>query len=138
MNILWNAHVKVKNETVKNETVGLGWGVTDDVAARRTSYATVITLTLPERADASVIKEAPNETVVLNRNASLTCGPSGIEAIVTYRVSPLPGAKGSEVRVNVATGAGQKPPPTGDVLGQGTGQVGQDISVHVVIPGSCA
>ena len=133
MNIIWNAHVNVGGFPL-----GLGWGVTDDVAARRTSYATVITITLPDRADASVIKEAPNETVVLNRSASLTCGPNGIEAIVTYRVSPLPGAKGHEVQVNVARVAGQKPPATGDVLVQGTGQVGQNISVDVVIPGTCA
>jgi hypothetical protein len=138
MNPLWNAHVKVKNETVKNETVGLGWGVTEDVQAHRKFYETVITLTLPEGADATVTKTAPHETVVLNRSASLTCGPNGIKAKVTYRVSPLPGATGSEVRVNVAIGAGQKPPPTGGVLAQGTGQVGQDISVDVVIPGSCA
>jgi hypothetical protein len=138
MNPLWNAHIKVKNSTVKNETVGLGWGVSEDVEAHRRFYETVITVTLPEGAGASVIKEDPNEHVFFNRSASLTCGPNGIEAIVTYRVSPLPGAKGSEVRVNVAIGAGQKAPPTGGVLAQGTGQVGQDISVDVVIPGSCA
>jgi hypothetical protein len=106
------------------------------VAAHREFYDTVITLTLPEAADATVTKTAPHERVVLNRNASLTCGPDGIEAIVTYRVSPLTG-KGTEVRVNVAIGSGKKPPPTGGVLAQGTGQVNQDISVDVVIPGSC-
>jgi len=138
MNILWNAHVKVKNVTVKNETLGLGWGVTEDVEAHRNFYETVITLTLPGGADASVTKTAPHESVVVNRSTSLTCGPNGIEAIVSYRVSPHPGANGSEVRVNVAIGAGQKAPPAGGVLAQGTGEVGQDISVLVVIPGSCA
>ena len=138
MNPLWNAHVEVKNATVKNETVGLGWGVTEDVEAHRKFYETVITLTLPQGADAAVTKKLSFETVVLKRSARLSCGPNGIEANVTYRVSPLPGAKGSEVRVNVAIGAGMKPPPTGGVLAQGTGQVGQDITVHVVIPGSCA
>jgi hypothetical protein len=138
MNPLWNAHVVVKNTTVKNKTVGLGWGVTEDVEAHRKFYETLITLTLPEGADAAVTKALHTEKVVLKKSASLTCGPNGIQADVTYRVSPLPGAQGSEVRVNVAIGAGQKPPPTGGVLVQGTGQVGQDITVQFVIPGSCA
>ena len=138
MNPLWNAHVKVKNQTVKNETVGLGWGVTEDVEAHRKFYETVITLTLPEGADATVAQKLLFETVVLKSSPSLSCGPDGIEANVTYRVSPLPGAQGSEVRVNVAIGSGKKPPPTGGVLAQGTGQVGQLITVPFVIPGSCA
>jgi hypothetical protein len=133
MNPKWNAHVNVENAKV-----GLGWGVTDDVTGNPLDYDAVITLTLPERADASVSKKAPNETVVLDRDASLTCGPNTIEALVTYRVSPKKtGANGKVVAVNVANDAGQKPPATGDILGEGTGQVGQDITVHVAIPGSC-
>lgn len=131
MEIKWNAHVDV--ETAR---VGLGWGIADDVTGGVTGYAVVITLTLPERADASVSKKAPNETVVLNRSASLTCDANGIEANVTYRVTRLAGT-GNQVAVSIAKVAGQKPPATGDVLGKGTGQVGQDITVHVVIPGSC-
>jgi hypothetical protein len=119
---------------VNSTKVGLGWGVTDDVTGAATAYAAVITVTLPERADAGVIKTDPNETVVLNRSARLTCGPDGIEANVTYRVSPQRGATGNQVTVKVAKVAGQKPAATGDVLGEGTGQVGQDISLHVVIP----
>jgi hypothetical protein len=122
---------------VNSTKVGLGWGVTDDVTGAATAYAAVITVTLPERADAGVIKTDPNETVVLNRSARLTCGPDGIEANVTYRVSPREGAKGRQVAVKVVTGAGQKSAATGDVLGEATGQVGEDISVHVVVPGSC-
>jgi hypothetical protein len=132
MEIKWNAHVDVENAKV-----GLGWGITDDVTGGITAYAAVITLTLPERADASVSKKAPNETVVLNRSASLTCDANGIEANVTYRVSRSTGT-GNQVAVSVAKDAGQKPPATGDILGKGMGQVGQDITVHVVIPGSCA
>lgn len=137
MNIIWNAHVDVKNAT----EVGLGWGVTDDVTPGGIkSYDALITLTLPQRAgDARVVKKSKNETVVLNRDANLTCGPNTIEAIVTYRVSPNnAGASGKVVAVKVANNAGQKAPPTGGVLGQGTGQVGQDITVHFVIRGSCA
>jgi hypothetical protein len=131
LEIKWNAHVDVENAKV-----GLGWGIPDDVSGGVNGYATVITLTLPERAHASVTKKAPNETVVLNRSAALTCDANGIQAIATYRVTRLTGT-GREVAVSVAKVAGQKPPATGDVLGSGRGLVGQDISVHVVIPGSC-
>jgi hypothetical protein len=129
MGLIRNAHV-----TVEKAKVGLGWEVTDDVTSGLTSYDAVITVTLPEGAVASVGKQSPNETVVLNRSAGLTYGPNGIEANVTYRVSPQRGATGNQVAVKVAKVAGQKPAATGDVLGEGTGQVGQDISLHVVIP----
>lgn len=127
----WNAHVNVENAKV-----GLGWAVTDDVNGAA-KYSALITLTLPEGANASVAKVAPNETVVLNSSAGLTCGPDGIQANVTYRVSPLNGASGSQVEVSIATVAGQKPGATGDVLGTGAGQVGGDISVNILVPGSC-
>jgi len=140
MKIIWNAHVKVERDQVgrKGDQVGLGWGVTDDVTGNPLDYEAQITLTLPQRADASVTKKAPNETVVLKRDASLTCGPNTIKAIVTYRVSPTKtGANGKVVAVNIANNTGQKVAPTGGVLGQATGPVGQDITVHVVIPASC-
>jgi hypothetical protein len=127
----WNAKVNVENTKL-----GLGWGVTDDVNGAA-DYSALITVTLPEGANASVQKVAPNETVVLNSSDGLACGPDGIEANVAYRVSPLNGANGSQVSVTIATVAGQKPAATGDVLGAGTGQVGEDISVHVLVPGSC-
>jgi hypothetical protein len=137
MNPIWNAHVEVGTANQMN-TVGLGWGVTDDVTGVPLDYHALITLTLPPSAVASVRKQSPNETVVLAQDAALACGPDGIEATVTYRVSPhTAGATGREVVVNIADNAGQKPPPTGGVLGTGAGQVGQDITVGVVIPGSC-
>jgi hypothetical protein len=127
----YNAHVNVENAKV-----GLGWAVTDDTNGAA-DYSALITLTLPEGANATVGKVAPNETVVLNSSAGLTCGPDGIQANVAYKVSPLGGATGAQVAVTVATVAGQKPAATGDVLGAGTGQVGEDISIRVLIPGSC-
>jgi hypothetical protein len=130
----WNCHVKVENAT----EVGLGWAVTDDVPGNPLDYEALITLALPQGAGhATVNSQKQNETVVLNRDASLTCGPNGIEAVVTYRVSSKKGT-GSQVDVKVANNAGQKPPPTGGVLGTGTGQVGQDITVHFLIQGACA
>ena len=137
MDLTWNAHVEVENVDVAKKTVGLGWAVSDDKAGGANAYGTDITVTLPQDADASVVKKAPNETVVLKRSASLSCGPNGIEANVTYHVSPRTGT-GHQVSVKVATHSGHKPPATGDILATGSGQVGQDITIHVVIPGSCA
>jgi hypothetical protein len=131
LDIKWNAHVDVENAKV-----GLGWGIPDDVSGGVTAYATNITLTLPEHAAATVTKKAPNETVILNRSASLTCDANGIQATVTYRVSRVTGT-GNVVAVNVAEVAGEKPDPTKQVLGKGSGLVGEDITIHVVIPGSC-
>ena len=126
-----NAHVNVENAQL-----GLGWAVTDETTGGPTNYATLITVTLPDGTSASVSKKAPNETVVLSRSVSLPWGPDGIEANVTYRVSPLKGANGKQVAVKVATVSGQKPAATGDVLAEARGEVGQTIGVHIVIPGS--
>ena len=126
-----NAHV-----TVENTKLGLGWAVSDDRSGSPTKYAALITVTLPVGTQATVSKKGPNETVVLNYSAGLPSGPNGIQAEVAYRVSPLEGASGKQVAVQVATVAGQKPSPTGDVLAEGSGAVGQTISVHLVIPRS--
>jgi hypothetical protein len=133
MKPIWNAHVKVQNAT----EIGTGWG-TDDPTGGINAYHTTITLTLPQRAgDVTVTKQADNETVVLNRDASLTCGPNGIEAKATYLVTRRTG-NGREVVVGIANNAGQKAPPSGGVLAQATGQVGQNITVRFLIEGTCA
>jgi hypothetical protein len=130
----WNAHVKVENAT----EVGLGWSVPDDAPGSPLDYEAHMTLALPQRAGvATVVASKPNEFVVVNRDASLACRPNGIEAVATYRVSSKTGT-GSQVLVKVCKNAGQKPPPPGDILVQATGQIGQNITVHVLIPGSCA
>ncbi len=136
MNIIWNAHLKVLGAT----EVGLGWG-TDDPKGGVDAYTALITVTLPQRAGTATITvkaQKKNETVVVNRDATLACGPNGIEANVTYRVSRNTGANGTQVGVNVALQAGQKNGATKGVLGTATGQFGQDITVHVLIPGTCA
>jgi hypothetical protein len=130
----WNAHVKVKNAT----EVGLGWAVTDDVPGNPLDYEAMITLTLPLHAGAATVDaQKPNETVALNRDPSLACGPNGIQAVVMYRVLSKTGT-GSQVDVKVCKNAGQKAPPAGDILGEGTGEVGQVIAVDILIPGVCA
>jgi hypothetical protein len=130
---VWNCHVKVENAT----EVGLGWGVTDDPTPDPHDYAALITLKLPQAAGvATVVSNKTWETVVLIRDPSLSCGPNGIAASVTYRVSRTTG-NGSQVKVNIANNAGMKPPPTGGVLGQATGQIGDDITVPFVMQGTC-
>lgn len=128
----WNAHVLVGN--VK---VGLGWTVTDDPIGKHADYETVITVTYPQQSSASVQKKAPNETVDLSASPNLSCGPDGIAAIVTYRVTPKDERGGSQVGVKVAKDAGQKPDGTGQVWAEGAGEIGQVITLNVVIPGSC-
>jgi hypothetical protein len=130
----WNAHVKVENATA----VGLGWTVIDDLHGKPLDYEANITLALPQRAgSATVVARKPNETVVLNRDPSLACGPNGIEAIVTYRVSSKTGT-GSQVEVKVCKNAGEKAPPAGDILGGASGQLSQEITFRFLIPGTCA
>jgi hypothetical protein len=130
----WNAHVKIENAT----TVGLGWSVPDDEHGKPLDYDALITLALPPPAGpATIVSEKPNETVVLNRDASLACRPNGIEAVVTYRVTSKTGT-GHQVSGKVCKNAGEKDPRAGDILGGATGQIGQDITVRVLIPGSCA
>ena len=66
----WNAHVKVENAT----EVGLGWAVGDAEHGKPLDYEVHMTLALPPRAGlATVVARKPNETVVVNRDASLTC-----------------------------------------------------------------
>jgi hypothetical protein len=124
-----NAHIDVENAKL-----GLGWAVTDDNTGNPEHYATLITVTLPDGIIASIGKKAPNETVVLNRSTSLTHGPAGIQISAAYQVSARTGATGKQVAVKIATVAGQKAAATGDILGEGGGQVGQVISVDIVVP----
>jgi hypothetical protein len=129
----WNCHVKVKNAT----EVGLGWAVTNDVPGDPKGYTVHITLVLPEAAGlATVVSKKPNETVDLNRDPNLACGPDGIQARITYRVSSN-GGTGTQVKVQVANNAGMKPPPTGGILGQAAGQLDQDITFPFRMQGTC-
>jgi hypothetical protein len=131
----WNCHVKVEQAT----EVGLGWAVTDDVPGNPLDYEADIALALPQGAGlATIVSRKKNEKVVVNRDPSLACGPNGIEAVVTYRVSSKTATNGHVVDVKVANNAGMKPPPTGGILGTGTGQVGQQITVRFFMQGTCA
>ncbi len=132
MKVEWNAHVHMDRARAK--WVGLGWGVPGDNTP--THYQASITLTAPDEANATVGKVGPNETVALRGSPELPCGPDGIEIEVIYRVSAKDGAEGSEVEISIAENAGQKAMPTGDVLAQGTGRIGEDIIVRAVIPAS--
>jgi hypothetical protein len=126
----WNAHVDVGDARV-----GLGWRVADGEAY--THYDVVITVTYPQQTRAVVQKKAMNETVNLKPSPNLSCGPNGIAAIVTYRVSPKAGASGSRVEIKIAKVSGLVAAATNRIWAVDAGQVGQDITVNVVIPGSC-
>lgn len=132
----WNCHVKVENAT----EVGLGWAVTDDVAGNPLDYEAHITLALPQGAgEATIVSwKKKVEEVVVNRDPSLACGPNGIEAVVTYRVTNKTATNGNVVDVKVANNAGMKPPPTGGILGTATGQLDQLITVRFLMQGTCA
>jgi hypothetical protein len=132
----WNAHVKLENATSE---VGLGWTVTDAKKGEKPQdYHAQITLTVPHGAgDYTIVAPKPWEDVHVNRDASLTCGPHGIQAYATYNVSAVTGV-GKEVAVKVCKYSGVVPPPTGDILVEATGQIGQVIRVDLVIPGTCA
>jgi len=126
----WNAHV-----VVGGAMVGLGWRVVN--GGGHTEYEAAITVTLPDGPSFSVQKVAPNETVVMNRDASLSCAANAIEVNVTYLVTPKAGATGNRVEVKIAKVSGQKPQATGQIWAVGSGGIGQAVTVPVVIPGSC-
>jgi hypothetical protein len=138
--VQWNAHVHI--EGAKAKWIGLGWGIPGDPGDPR-CYEATITVTAPPEANATVGKVGVNESVVLKTSESLSCGPDGIELEVTYNVVPDNADRrdcrepGSEVEYNIAENAGQKGIPTGAVLANGTGPTGKDITVRVVVPGSC-
>jgi hypothetical protein len=138
--VQWNAHVHIEGANAK--WIGLGWGIPGDPGDPR-CYAATITVTAPAAANATVGKVGVNETVALKSSSSLSCGPDGIELEVTYHVEPDNtdrkdcGEPGRDVEYNIAENAGQKGTPTGAVLANGTGPMGQDITVTVVVPGSC-
>lgn len=135
MKINWNAHVHL--DTANAQWVGLGWGVSDDEPGNPLDYEARITVSAPPQAHASVGKQAPNETVILVNTNELPCG-NPIEIDVTYNVVSVNGpARGSQVDIRVAQHAGQADPNAGNVLAQATGAVGDDITVHVAVPGSC-
>jgi hypothetical protein len=135
MKITWNAHVHMDGANAK--WVGLGWGIPDDHHGDPMDYEALITVMAPDEANATIGKVGRNEIVALRSSAELPCGPDGITVEVTYRVSANDGAEGSEVEFNIAENAGQKGTPTGAVLAHGTGLIGDDIIVRLVIPGTC-
>jgi hypothetical protein len=135
MKITWNAHVHMDGANAK--WMGLGWGIPDDSHGDPMDYQAIITVTAPDEANATVGKVGRNETVALRSSAELPCGPDGIVVEVTYSVSAKDGAEGRQVEFNIAENAGQKGTPTGAVLAHGSGLIGEDIVVPVVVPGSC-
>jgi len=131
----WNAHVHLEGANAK--WIGLGWGITDENSGDPKLYEAAITVAAPAEANASIGKVGTNETVALI-SRDVPCDDVGIAIEVTYRVSAKPGATGSEFCINIAENAGQKAKPTGAVLEDRTAPIGEDLTVQVVVPGSCA
>ena len=119
----WNARIDVEGEHIRTL-----WSVD---APGVNSYSADITISLPEGANARVIKEAPNEDVLLEKSADLRCLEDGIEAKVTYKIAAGKGRPIGDVTVSVET-------RNGTVLAEGNGTVGDVIQVEVVVPGSCS
>ena len=81
----WNAQVDVEGTVVKTEwTVDEGFPL--DAAD---DYKAKITITLPEGADAEILSQAYNETVILKSDDDLECTTDGVEAKFKFKVTPL-------------------------------------------------
>ena len=132
-NVQWNAHVHMDGANAK--WIGLGWGIPDDNPGDPSDYFAEITVTAPAEANATVGKVGINESVAL-KSSLAPCGDGGIAIDVTFRVRCIRGT-GQRVEINIAENAGQKASPTGAVLANAKGPIGEDITVPVVVPGSC-
>ncbi|MBI4282543.1 MAG: hypothetical protein HY672_03535 [Chloroflexi bacterium] len=116
----WNARVDVEGTTVR--TI---WSVVGDNDGS-SSYTAAIGILLPEGAQATLLSKADQETVTIGTDPSLECASEEVEGVVTYNVTPLAGAVGRMVRVTVKA--------DGVSVGQGIGELGEDIRVDVSIP----
>ena len=120
----WNSKIDVEGTTVRT-----AWTVLGDLKGSG-GYTAAITVTLPDGANASVLEQAGNESVVLAHDSKLSCTASSVDAIVTYNVTSPSGQPGQRVSVSVEAG--------GQVIGQERGRLGHDISLHVSIPATGA
>ena len=115
----WNAELDVEGADVR--TI---WTVNADPDGD--NYEATIDVALPSGAQADIIQSSSNETVTLSTDSSLVCSADSVEAIVTFNVSPLPGATGNKAKVDVTS--------DGVNIGQATGDLNEDIVVNVEIP----
>ena len=106
--------------------VHTAWTVLDDSDAD--NYRAQIKVWTPKDAGVIVIEKSSNEVVVTpGRGQGLVCTANGIQAEVEYLVNAQSADAGTELAVRVTTA-------DGSVLGEGAGQVGDRISVAVLIP----
>ena len=118
----WNAKINIEGTKISTS-----WSVDDVTGAK--GYHAEITVAVPSGTDVNVIKTAPTENVNVVLGGS--CSGGDISAVVTYVVTSAGGA-GSDVSVSVdQIGHGNAH------YGDGTGGLGDEISVNVSISGGC-
>ena len=116
----WNASIDVEGVDVRTR-----WTVVDDEEGAD-QYHALIGVGVPQEARAEIVTQAENEKVRLVHTSHLDCAGRGIETLVVYRVSPLEGAIGTQVEVEVTADR--------DVIGRGSGGLDQYIRVRTLIP----
>ena len=119
----WNAQLDVEGVEVHT-----AWTVEDD--ADGSNYRAQIKFWAPQGADVVVVDESDNESVVTpEAGVGLACTADGVEAKVEYLVLATSGsATGQDASVWVTVVGVPEP------IGEGSGQVGDRITVDVVIP----
>ena len=124
----WNAQAEGEGTDFRT-----AWTVVDsqtgvEVDDDELNYRAAIEIRLPDGADFKLVGIAATERVKLKTDRSLECTSTGIEAEVNYRVEALKGAAGDLVKVWVTAG------DTNNVLGEGFGDLKENINVEVFIP----
>ncbi len=124
----WNAKINIGGVKVSTR-----WSVTNDEHGA-SRYRTKIVLTIPAKVDASIYELSPEmETVEIARDDALMDRGHNLEARVEFTVAPNHLADGRHVEVAVVRLDGDDHQGE-QVLASGSGPVGTEISLAVVIP----
>jgi hypothetical protein len=118
----WNAQLDIEGVEVHTAWTVVGGGDADD-------YRAGIQVRVPHGTDASIVDQANNEVVLLKSRGGLECDDDGLEAQVAFQVHSQPGVPaGGTVEVEVTA--------DGDVIGSGSGRLGERIELDVFIAAS--
>ena len=114
----WNAEIAVEGVDVRTE-----WMVNDP---NPDGFRASIEVKVPKGAEANLITQADNETVVIIPSGGLECTSTGIEAEVRYRVVALGPVDGPTVLATIKA--------NGQVVGSAAGTLNEGIALNVLIP----